>query len=79
MIVQECNPTTEGDEKEIEQMFQKIEMRSNRRFERSCREEESGSMNGRYWFVRKNEREEQLIEFCKKNQLVATNTCFQQH
>ena len=27
---------------------------------------------------RKNERGERLIEFCKKNQLVATNTCFQQ-
>ena len=41
-------------------------------------EEESGSVIGKYVLGRKNEREERLIEFCKNNQLIATNTCFQQ-
>ena len=41
-------------------------------------EEEDGSVIGKYGLGRKNERGERLIEFCKKNKLVATNTCFQQ-
>ena len=41
-------------------------------------EEESGNVIGKYGLDRKNERGERLIEFCKKNQLVATNTCFLQ-
>ena len=39
-------------------------------------EKESGCLIGKYWLARKNGRT--TFEFCKKNQLVATNTCFQQ-
>ena len=89
MIVQVYMPTTDSDDEEIEQMYEKIEKlikseKSNEHlivmgdWNAVVGEEESGSVIGKYGIGRKNERGERLIEFCKKNQLVATNTCFQQ-
>src|SRR6476661_4071843 len=90
IIVQVYMPKTDHDDEKIEEMYQKIEDLINTEngdeqlivmgdWNAVIGEGGEGKEVGQFGLGKRNERGTRLVEFAKKNKLVITNTCYQQH
>ena len=88
VMIQVYMPTTAHDDDEVEKIYEDIEEiikedKSNNcfvimgDFNAVVGEERNENIVGKYGLGNKNERGEMLIEFCKRNDLILTNTWFQ--
>jgi exonuclease III len=89
VVIQVYMPTTEHEDEEIEQIYEKVEGMIKQERGRFCviimgdmnavvGEGREGEEIGNYGLGRRNERGEMLMEFCKRNKMMAANTWFQQ-
>ena len=90
VVIQVYMPTTEHEDEEIEEMYDQIDNIINKQkgdinvivmgdFNASVGEgSDDEKVIGKYGLGKRNDRGQMLIEFCKKNKLVVTNTWFQQ-
>jgi endonuclease/exonuclease/phosphatase family metal-dependent hydrolase len=89
IIIQVYMPTTDHEDDEIEEMYEQIESMIKKQkgninviimgdFNASVGEGSDEKVIGKYGLGNRNERGQMLSSFCKKNQLVVTNTWFQQ-
>lgn len=90
IIVQVYMPTSDHDDEEIENMYEKIQdlISTDNADEQlivmgdwnaEIGEGGDGKEVGQFGLGKRNERGARLVEFAKKNKLVVTNTCYQQH
>ena len=89
VIIQVYMPTTDHEDDEIEQLYEQIEEIIGKQkgrenvivmgdFNAVVGEGSEGKVIGKYGLGTRNDRGQMLVEFCKKNQLVITNTWSQQ-
>lgn len=89
VIIQVYMPTTQHDDEEIDQMYEQIENLIDQQkgntnvivmgdFNAVVGEGSDDKVIGKYGLGKRNERGQRMSEFCKKNQLVVTNTWFKQ-
>ena len=89
VIIQVYMPTSDHTDEEIEDMYEQIEklingVKGNTNlivmgdFNASVGEGNDEKVIGKYGLGKRNDRGQRMIEFCKKNNLVVTNTWFQQ-
>src|SRR5437867_10692556 len=89
VLIQVYMPTTTHEDDEVEEMYEQIERIINKQkgntnvivmgdFNASVGEGSDEKVIGKYGLGKRNERGEMLSSFCKKNQLMVTNTWFQQ-
>src|ERR1051325_11948362 len=85
VLVQICMPTTDHDNEEIEEMYEKLEEILNTQkgtdymvimgdMNAVVGEGRDGQEIGKFGLGQRNERGERLVEFCKRNRMVVTNT-----
>src|SRR3989442_914724 len=89
VIIQVYMPTTAHEDDEVEEMYEQIERIISKQkrntivivmgdFNAIVGERSDEKVIGKYGLGKRNDRGEMLSSFCKKNQLVVTNTWFQQ-
>jgi len=89
VIIQVYMPTTEHDDEEVDQMYEQIEELIKKQkgkdnlvvmgdWNAVVGEEGDEKVVGKYGLGERNERGEKLVEFCKRNKLIVSNTWFQQ-
>lgn len=89
VIIQVYMPTTDHEDEEVEEIYEQIEkildrLRSDLNvvvmgdFNAIVGEGSDEKVIGKYGLGKRNDRGQRMIEFCKKNNLVVTNTWFQQ-
>src|SRR2546425_12350550 len=89
VLIQIYMPTTSHEDDEVEEMYEQIERIINKQkgntnvivmgdFNATVGEGSDEKLIDKYGLEKINERGETLTSFCKKNQLVVTNTWFQQ-
>ena len=87
VFIQVYMPTSEHDENELDEMYDKMEELIDKQtgsdnmiimgdFNAVVGEGREDSMVGKYGLGSRNEREERLVKFCKRKQLVITSTWF---
>ena len=83
-------PTKASDDEGIEEMYEKVEELVNEEkgkcnvtvmgdWNAAAGEGQDGQNIGKYGLGKRNERGQRLVEFCLRNKLVITNTCFSAH
>src|SRR6476661_9971545 len=88
VIIQVYMPTTEHDDEEVDQMYEQIEELIKKQkgkdnlvvmgdWNAVVGEEGEEKVVGKYGLGERNERGEKLVEFCKRNKLIVSNTWFQ--
>src|SRR6478609_1519686 len=89
VIVQAYLPTTDYDDEEVEKLYDQLEEilgKRKRNRQRYCYgdfnavvgEGKEDRVVGKFGLGKRNDRAEKLIEFCKSQNLVITNTWFEQ-
>ena len=89
LLIQVYMPTTKYEDEEVEQIHDQIEdiirkQKGNTNvivmgdFNARVGEGSDGKAIGKYGLGKRNDRGQMMCDFCKKNQLVVTNTLFQQ-
>ena len=90
VIIQTYMPTSAYKDEEVEKVYEELEevmenVKENDNLIIVCdyiavvREGQEGDAVGKYGLGVRNNREQRLTDFCKENELIITNTIFQQH
>lgn len=90
VIIQIYMPTSECEEKEIEEMYEKIEELVDKQkgsdnvivmgdWNAVVGEGREDNVVGQFGLGRRNDRGEKLVEFCKRKDMMITNTWFEKH